>query len=55
MSVGEHDTVIRVLLVNGESRSVRLDPRTEVAVSYNQRIINKYKYIYIYIYIYIYR
>ena len=45
MSVGEHDTVIRVLLVNGESRSVRLDPRTEVAVSYKQRIY--YMFIYI--------
>ena len=27
-----HQTVIRVILVNGESRSVRLDEKTEVVV-----------------------
>ena len=34
--------VIKVLLVNGEIRSVRLDERTEVTVSQKRRVCSAY-------------
>lgn len=39
MAVASDLNVIRVLLVNGDSRSVRLDENTDVAVSITVRIL----------------